>query len=83
MDDFRPGGVLFTNTRKTAPNQPDFTGSITIDADQLKLLNAQAREQKPITFELSGWRKTSSKARAWSTRPGSCRPSRRWRRRAR
>ena len=57
FDPHRAGGVLFVNRKKTAPNHPDFTGSLTIDSELLRKLNALARENKPITMDLSGWKK--------------------------
>ena len=64
FDPHRAGGVLFPNNRKTAPNHPDFTGSLTIDAELLRKLNALAREAKPIVMDLSGWKKTAASSGA-------------------
>ena len=64
FDPHRAGGVLFVNRKKTAPNHPDVTGSLTIDAELLRKLNALARENKPITMDLSGWKKKAASSGA-------------------
>ena len=62
----KPGsGVMFPNTRKTAENQPDYTGSF---HELLALLNAGCCKAcgEKVVFEtkerrIAGWRRLNSK----------------------
>jgi uncharacterized protein (DUF736 family) len=56
---YPPGGVLFTNNRKTKDTQPDFRGNLEISKDLLKVLVEQAKAGEKINMDVAGWKKTS------------------------
>lgn len=59
MPDYPPSGALFTNTRKTSDKHPDYTGSLEISMDVLKVLVEQAKSGQSIKMDIAGWKKTS------------------------
>jgi hypothetical protein len=49
-------GSLFVNEKKTSESHPDFQGKIIISAELIRKLAGQG---EAITFEVSGWKKTT------------------------
>lgn len=54
---YPPGGVLFPNQRKNAPNHPDMTGSLEISGELLRDLVDAAEAGQPIKMDVSAWTK--------------------------
>ena len=54
--DYPNSGLLLTNTRKTADNQPDMTGDIKMERDYLLDLIDRA-EDEVIVIKLGAWLK--------------------------
>ena len=52
-------GALFINNRKTATNQPDFRGELTLSKALLKDLVERVKEGKEAKLSLSVWKKKS------------------------
>lgn len=52
-------GALFINDRKTATNQPDFRGELTLSKALLKELVERIKEGKEAKLSLSVWKKKS------------------------
>ena len=52
-------GVLFTNDRKTAPNQPDFTGNVVLSRELILYVTKEIAEGREPKIAVKGWRKTS------------------------
>lgn len=52
-------GALFINGRKTATNQPDFRGELTLSKALLKDLVERVKEGKEAKLSLSVWKKKS------------------------
>lgn len=65
MPDYPPSGALFTNTRKTSDKHPDYTGSLEISMDVLKVLVEQAKSGQPIKMDIAGWKKTSKAGKSF------------------
>lgn len=55
-------GSLFTNSKKTQANHPDYTGKIVLSPQILKALQGQAGE---AVLYVSGWKKKSAAGAAW------------------
>jgi hypothetical protein len=52
-------GALFINSRKTATNQPDFRGELTLSKALLKDLVERVKEGKEAKLSLAVWKKKS------------------------
>lgn len=52
-------GALFVNGRKTAQNQPDFRGELTLSKALLKELVERVKEGKEAKLSLALWKKKS------------------------
>ena len=52
-------GALFINNRKTATNQPDFRGELTLSKALLKELVERVKEGKEAKLSLAVWKKKS------------------------
>ena len=52
-------GALFVNGRKTAQNQPDFRGELTLSKALLKELVERVKEGKEPKLSLALWKKKS------------------------
>lgn len=52
-------GALFTNERKTKPNQPDFTGNIVLSQELILHATREMAAGREPKIALSGWSKVS------------------------
>ena len=76
IDEHRAGGVMFPNTRKTSPAQPDFQGTITVDRPLMNELLRLDGQGAPLTLRLAGWKKQSAKGNNFiSLKPDVDRPA--------
>lgn len=64
---YPPGGVLFSNQRKTIQTHPDYTGNLEIGADLLAELNSLAQSGQPIKMDLSAWIKAGREGKKFLT----------------
>lgn len=52
-------GVIFPNDRKTAPNQPDFTGNVILSKELIMYVTREIAAGREPKLALKGWKKTS------------------------
>ena len=58
----RVGGALFKNAKKTSQNAPDYTGSMTLDADLIVyIMDKFNAGEEMVDLDLAGWKKKSGK----------------------
>lgn len=65
MADYPPSGALFVNDRKQSDKHPDYTGTLEISMDVLKVLVEQAKSNQPIKMDMAGWKKTSKAGKSF------------------
>lgn len=66
-------GALFFNdpSRKTNPNQPDYSGKLEISSGLLQHLLACERAGQPAVIDLSGWMKIGKSGKKFLSLKGS------------
>lgn len=66
MAQYPASGALFSNDRKQSPNQPDYTGNLSLDHDVVMDLYQQIQEgvEHPKA-DLAGWKKTAKSGRSF------------------
>ncbi len=52
-------GALFANTRKTKPNQPDFTGNVVLSQELILHATREIAAGREPKLALSAWNKTA------------------------